>query len=217
MFRGLLLLFLLTAGLVCPAQKLAENAGYSDLATGVTFPAKLASFRKTMVRINSNPVIGTRIQYLSSEGRCLATVFIYALTENPVPITDGEFREHCRTIRETILAQAKQTGEPAKPDVLQVTEVESLGRSCFTKGSAAVLREKFLAHSDKEETYHTEVAVLRLGDRIVKLRIAAPSALTEENLNAEKFILAFCRLFFPREELVFKPCAGPAPAADPKK
>ena len=215
MLRGILLLFLLTAGLICPAQKVAGNVGYSDLATGVTFPATLGSFRKTTVRISSNPVIGTRIQYAGAEGRCLATIFIYSLTENPVPITDDEFRQHCGTVRETILAQAKRTDEPAKPGVLQVTEVESLGRSCFAKGSAVILREKFLAHSDKEETYHTEVAVLRLGDRIVKLRISVPSALTEENRNAEKFILAFCRLFCPGEDPVFKPCSEPAEA--PKK
>lgn len=217
MLRGILLLFLLTAGLSCPAQKVAGNAGYSDLATGVTFPAELGSFRKTMVRISANPVIGTRIQYVRSEGRCLATIFIYALTENPVPVTDGEFRQHCRTIRETILAQVKHTGEPSKPGSMQVTEVESLGKSCFTRGTSVIFREKYLAHSDKEETYHTEAVVLRLGDRIVKLRISVPSALTDENRSAEKFILAFCRLFFPGEDIVFKPCGEPAPAAAPQK
>ncbi len=217
MLRGILLLFLLTAGLICPAQKVSRNAAYADLDTGVTFPAVLGSFRKISVGISDNPVVGNRIVYLGGKGTCFATIYIYALAEEPVPITDKELKLHFQAVRQSILDQAKPSKEPASPGALRMTEVESEGKSCFTQGSMLILREKFQAHSEKEETYHTEVVVLRIGDRIVKLRISVPVALTEENRSADDFILAFCRLFCRGKDIVFKPCGKPAEAVKTKK
>ena len=216
MIRALLLLFLLTAAWICPAQAVSKNTAYSNLDTGVTFPAELAGFRKTTVRISQNPVVGTRIQYTGGEGKCLATIFIYALSENPVPITDAEFEQHCRLVRQTILNQA-QPGRPSRPNALQITEVESLGKSRYSEDGKVVFREKFLAHSDNEETYHTEVVLLRVGDRIVKLRISVPTALTEANRDADDFIRGFCRLFCRNNNPDFKPFSEETPAAAPEK
>ena len=218
MLRGfLLLLLLLTAAFFSPAQTISRNAPYSNLDTGVTFPVELAGFRKTTVRINQNPVVGTRIHYSGCEGKCLATIFIYALSENPVPITDAEFEQHCRFVRQTILDQAKQTRRSSNANALQITEVESIRQSRSTEDGMIVFREKFLAHSDKEETFHTEVVLFRLGDLIVKLRISVPTALTDANRNADDFVMEFCRLFCRGKDPVFKPISEETPAAAPEK
>lgn len=220
MLRGILIILLLTAGFLCPAARTAapRNAPYSDLATGVSFPAELGPFRKTTVRISSNPIFGTHIQYVGGEGKCLATIFIYALSENPVPVTPEEFEQHIRTVRRTILEQTP-SDETGRPNALQMKEVESQGQSRAEQGGTVIFREKFTANSDKEESYSMEVVLLRVGDRIVKLRLSVPSALTEAARDSEKFILAFCRLFCRGKDPVFefKPRNNEAAAEKPEK
>ena len=201
-FRLLLCLFLcLTAGAgLAKTTKtvLPQDTSFSDENTGVVFPTALGAFRKTEIRINSNPVVGTRIQYSGNRIGCMADIYIYALSERSEQITEPEFLEHYRQLREAVLGLKKHSSK--------VEEVESAGRWRFSpRKNCVVWRELFYIHTDGEETYHSEMVLIHCGDRIVKLRIAVPSSQKEAVEEAKQFITGFLKLFFKDRTPVFLP------------
>ena len=177
---------------------LPQDASFSDENTGVVFPTALGAFRKTEIRINSNPVIGTRIQYSGNRRGCIADIYIYALSERSEQITEPEFREHYRHLREAVLELKKISPT--------IEEVESRGQwQFFPRKDNVVWRELFSIRTDGEESFHSEMVLIHCGDRIVKLRIAVPSSEKEAVEEAKQFITAFLKLFFKDREPVFRP------------
>lgn len=178
---------------------LPQQVPFSDENTGVVFPTALGAFRKTEIRINSNPVIGTRIQYSGNRMGCIADIYIYALSERSEQITESEFREHYRNLREAVLELKKHSS--------RIEEVESAGQWQFSPGKNNVVwRELFHIRTDGEETYHSEMVLIHRGDRVVKLRIAVPSSQKEAVEEAKQFIIGFLKLFFKDRTPVFLPC-----------
>lgn len=197
----LCLAFCLTAGAgfaKTTKTLLPQHVPFSDENTGVVFPTSLGAFRKTEIRINSNPVIGTRIQYSGNRIGCIADIYIYALSERSEQITESAFQEHYRNLRGAVLELKKHSSK--------VEEVESAGQWRFSpRKDHIVWRELFYIRTDGEETYHSEMVLIHCGDRIVKLRIAVPSSEKEAVAEAKQFIIAFLKLFFKDREPVFRP------------
>ncbi|MBO4632977.1 MAG: hypothetical protein J5858_13730 [Lentisphaeria bacterium] len=203
MLRWFLLLFLLLAGSMCnlPAdqKELPKDIPFSDENTGVVFPPQLGSFQKTEIRINPNPVLGTRIQYAGTRIGCSAAVYIYALSEKPELISLPEFRQHYAQTRQAILN--------LKSITRRVEEIESVSQSELAdKKIYQALRESFSLRTDGEETYHSELLLILCGDRVVKLRITVPAAQKEALRESDLFIKEFCKLFFGNRPAVFTPC-----------
>ena len=175
-----------------------KEAPFSDENTGVVFPAALGAFRKTEIRINPNLVIGTRIQYSGNRPGCIADIYIYALSERAEQISEPEFLEHYRKLREAVFALKEQSS--------RIEEVESVGQWRFSpRNNNVVWREEFIIHTDGEETYRSEMVLFRFGDRVVKLKITVPSSQKEAVEEAKQFITGFLKLFFKAQTPVFLP------------
>jgi len=188
--KQILLLTVLTLFLTAGAAptSLPKNVPYSDENTGVVFPPVLGAFRKTEIRINSNPVVGTRIQYSGDRMGCTADIFIYSLGERPEQITQWEFQRHYKELRNCIL--------DLKAVSSKIEEVESAGEWKISgEKSDIIRRELFLIRTDGEETYRSELIVILCGDRIVKLRISVPSSQKEAIRESDEFINQFSKLF----------------------
>ena len=213
-FRTLVFL-LLCGGLLnvsAEPQELPKDLPYSDENTGMVFPPQLGAYRKTEIRIGGNPAVGTRIQYSGSRRACTATIYIYALNENPQVISQKEFERHYRQVRRSVLNLKKLSRK--------VAEVESVQCSrCSDPNDNPVLREQFILRTAREEDYHTELLLILCGDRILKVRITVPASEKIAVQECSQFVEGFCRLFFRNKPAVFKPYDPdqPAPAADPGK
>ena len=208
----LTILFLGAAGALPAAEtttELPKDVPYSDENTGVVFPPVLGAFRKTEIRINGNPIIGTRIQYAGNRIGCSADIYIYATEESPAVISESEFQDHCIQVRRTILNLALLSKK--------IEEVESLRQwQIQNTENISARRESFQIRTDGEETYHSDLVMLLCGDRIVKLRITVPAAEKEALREAEGFILEFCKLFFKNRPPVFVPQKAEPAEARPK-
>ena len=175
-----------------------KDVPYSDENTGVVFPPVLGAFRKTEIRINSNPVVGTRIQYSGDRLGCTADIFIYSLGERPEQITPSEFIRHYEKLRNGILN--------LKTLSRKIEEVESAGQwKAAGRKDETIWRELFYIRTDGEETYHSELVLIRCGDRIVKLRISVPASQKDAVEEAKLFILGFIQLFSPGKTPTFLP------------
>ncbi len=165
-----------------------KDVPYSDENTGVVFPPALGAFRKTEVRVNSNPVIGTRMQYSGDRLGCAADIFIYSLGERPEQITESEFQRHYNELRDGILN--------LKSISPKIEEVESAGEWTIPEEKRKIVRrELFYIRTDGEETYRSELVLIRCGDRIVKLRIFVPASQKEAVHESDDFIRRFAKLF----------------------
>jgi|GEM_PF-836241 len=199
-FRALLFLLLFCGLLSVSAepQQLPKDMPYSDENTGMVFPARLGAFRKTEIRISGNPAVGTRIQYSGSRIGCAATIYIYALDENPRVISLEEFERHYRQVRQSVLNLKKLSRK--------VEEVESIQCShCSDPDDNPVLREQFQLRTAGEEVYHSELLLILCGDRILKLRITVPASEKIAVRECGQFVERFCRLFFQNKPAIFKP------------
>ena len=208
-----LTLLLLGSAILLPAAEttteLPKDVPYSDENTGVVFPPFLGAFRKTEIRINGNPVIGTRIQYAGNRIGCSADIYIYAVSEKPGVISEAEFQDHYLQVRRTIL-NLKLLSK-------KIEETESL-RQWQIRASENIpaRRESFQFRTDGEETYHSELVILLCGDRIVKLRITVPAAEKDAVQEADGFIQEFCKLFFKNKPAAFVPCSTEPAGVKPK-
>ena len=187
-----------------------QNVPYSDENTGVVFPPSLGAFRKTEIRINGNPVIGTRIQYVGNRIGCSSDIYIYATEESPVVISEQEFQDHCMQVRRTILNLALLSKKIEETESLRQWRIQN-------PENISARRESFQIRTDGEETYHSDLVMILCGDRIVKLRITVPAAEKEALREAEIFIQEFCKLFFKNKPPVFVPIKAEPTETKPKK
>lgn len=207
MSRILLLAVLL--GVLVPVlgnepQELPKDLAYSDIKTGVVFPARLGKFHKTEIRLNSNAVVGTIIRYEGDRLGCAAHVYIYALSEKPQPISREEFMEHWEKVRGAVLNPDPKAG--------RVEESESIQKLAYSRNSREyAMREVFSIRTKGGGTYYSELLLLPCGDQAVKLRITVPKAEKEAVMEAKDFIREFCKLFFTAKPAEFKPLEETTP------
>jgi len=199
-----LLLTMLLCGLVPvlgdEPQELPKDLAYSDVKTGVVFPARLGKFHKTEIRLNSNAVVGTIIRYEGDRIGCAAHVYIYALSEKPHSISREEFMEHWEKVRAAVLNPKAR-----------VEEAESVQKLEFSRNDREyAMREVFSILTKGGGTYYSELLLLPCGDQAVKLRITVPKAEKAAVMEAKDFIREFCKLFFPAKPAEFKPAAETA-------
>lgn len=203
MSRILLLAALLVVAVPAPGnepQELPKDLAYSDIKTGVVFPARLGRFQKTEIRLNSNPVVGTIIRYEGDRIGCAAHVYIYALSEKPHPISREEFMEHWEKVRAAVLNPKAR-----------VEESESVQKLAYSRNHLEyAMREVFSIRTKDGGTYYSELLLVPCGDQAVKLRITVPKAEREAVTEAKDFIREFCKLFFPAKPAEFKPAAKTA-------
>lgn len=204
-----LLLTMLLYGLVPllgnEPQELPKDLAYSDVKTGVVFPARLGKFHKTEIRLNSNAVVGTVIRYQGDRLGCAADVYIYAFSETPRPISREEFMEHWEKVRSAVLNPDPKTG--------RVEESESVQKLTYSRNQREyAMREVFSIRTKGGGTYYSELLLLPCGDQAVKLRITVPKAEKAAVMDAKDFIREFCRLFFTAKPAEFKPAAETAAA-----
>ena len=186
-------------------QELPKDLAYSDIKTGVVFPARLGRFHKTEIRLNSNAVVGTIIRYEGDHMGCAADVYIYALSEKPQPISREEFMEHWEKVRAAVLNPDPKAG--------RVEESESVQKLAYSRNEREyAMREVFSIRTKGGGTYYSELLLLPCGDQAVKLRITVPKAEKTAVMEAKDFIREFCKLFFTAGPVEFKPAAETAKA-----
>ena len=212
MIRFLMLAILLCAlipVLGSEPQELPKDLAYSDVKTGVVFPARLGKFHKTEIRLNSNAVVGSIIRYEGDRLGCAADVYIYALSENPQPISREEFMEHWEKVRSAVLNPDPKTG--------RVEESESVQKLTYSRNQREyAMREVFSIRTKGGGTYYSELLLLPCGDQAVKLRITVPKAEKTAVTDAKEFIREFCRLFFTAKPAEFKPEPASTDTAQPQ-
>ena len=207
---SLILLLAVLLGVLVPVlgkepQELPKNLAYSDIKTGVVFPARLGKFHKTEIRLNSNAVVGTTIRYEGDRLGCAAHVYIYALSERPQPISREEFMEHWEKVRAAVLNPDPKAG--------RVEESESVQKLAYSRNNREyAMREVFSIRTKGGGTYYSELLLLPCGDQAVKLRITVPKAEKAAIMDVKEFIREFCRLFFTAKPAEFKPSTEPAAA-----
>jgi len=197
--RILLLTLLFSCFLFAAAdepKELPKNTPFSDENTGIVFPPELGNFHKTEIRISSNPVVGTQIRYDGNLVGCCASLYIYALSENPSLITPEEFLNHYEKARETVLKLEALSG--------RVKEIESVSRKVFSDKNSPAYRETFHLTIDGQEIYRSELLMILCGDRIVKLRVTVPDAQKEAKQDCRGFIRELCRLFYRNQPVTFQ-------------
>ena len=196
----LLLLTLLFSGFLFVSaeetKELPKDTPFSDENTGIVFPPELGKFHKTEIRISSNPVVGTQIRYDGDLVGCCASLYIYALSENPAVITPEEFLDHFEKARQTILNLETLSG--------RVKEIESVRQKVFSNKNSPAYWETFHLSIDGQEIYLSELLMILCGDRIVKLRITVPDAQKEAKVDCTGFIREICKLFYRNQPVTFR-------------
>ena len=202
--RILLLAFLLSFMLPAGAEEtkvLPRDTPFSDENTGIVFPPELGKFRKTEIRISSNPAVGTQIRYDGIQAGCSASIYIYALTEKPAVITSEEFQKHFEKARQVVLNLKNVSN--------RVEESESVGHKEFADKGNPAFWETFLLRTDGEETFHSDLLLILCGDRVVKLRITVPDSQKDARFDSNDFIRKFCTLFYRNQPVAFRETKKP--------
>lgn len=197
--RFLLLTLLFSCSLFVAAEEtkeLPKDTPFSDENTGIVFPPELGNFHKTEIRISSNPVVGTQIRYDGNLVGCCASLYIYALSENPAVITPEEFLNHFEKARQTVLNLETLSG--------RVKEIESVRQKVFPDRNSPAYWETFHLSIDGQEIYLSELLMILCGDRIVKLRITVPDAQKEAKVDCTGFIREICKLFYRNQTVTFR-------------
>lgn len=196
----LLLLTLLFSGFLFVSaeetKELPKDTPFSDENTGIVFPPALGNFHKTEIRISSNPVVGTQIRYDGDLVGCCASLYIYALSENPAVITPEEFLDHFEKARQTVLNLETLSG--------RVKEIESVRQKVYSDKNSPAYWETFHLSIDGQEIYLSELLMILCGDRIVKLRITVPDAQKEAKVDCTGFIREICKLFYRNRPVTFR-------------
>lgn len=190
---GKILLFGLLAGGVvfCSGAEryVARDASHSfrDPYTGRTLPPQLGGFCKKEARFNRNPVVGSMVLYVPEKSpESTASVYFYALSEQPEPITEKLYRQHVEFVRnsllEKLLENKRITGLKFIPGTLSY---EKKGLSCTG--------EFFFELSGRRIS--TGIFMMPCGKFMIKVLLTRPTADPEQKKASLHFIRMIERLF----------------------
>lgn len=188
--RASLIFLLLLAGASVPVLSLraAEQViihrqaseEYRHPETDLTFPARVETFEKVMVRVNPDPEIGTGISYENETGS-LADIYIYRNAE--------PFDEHAEKTFRRILDAPKKS---------------KLIRSCDALDEPETAEGVFIARfrmAVESETLISRLILFEKNGYYVKIRITVPETAEQE----DDFALRFAETMLKLKEKTEKP------------
>ena len=156
---------------------------YKDPMTGKTFPARIGSFQKSMVRVFPDKIMGTRITYRLPEGSGSADLYIYALEEKPSKrIAPEEFERHHRKIRESFEKNLKSGNG--------ITQVESLPGEAHYRFQVS------------GKPFHAKLRIFPWEKFILKVHLTLPSSGCET--ESFRFLDALQKLLIAEEDISSK-------------
>ena len=186
----LMILFLFSIAWILQAAETERHPfreAYADPDTGVRFPAEIGSYRKTEVVRNFNPLIGTVIRYVDSDGGC-ADIYIYSLDSSKAKVSGESFRKHYDHLKKTIQNLSKKTSH--------VSDIKTLGESKYQKSPLVSGCQVFFRMKIGEELHNSDLTVFPYADKIVKIRISTPSYYSSGEKNHLSFFTEFIANLF---------------------
>ena len=185
-------IFLLLLTFACMLQAVETEhhpfrEAYSDQDTGVRFPAEIGSYRKTEVVRNFNPLIGTVIRYVDSDGGC-ADIYIYSLDSSKAKISSENFRKHYAHLKKTIENLSKKTSH--------VSDIKTLDEVMYQKPPHISGRQVFYRMKIGGELHNSDLTVFPYEDKIVKIRISTPSYYSSGEKNHLSFFTEYVANLF---------------------
>ncbi|MBO5760338.1 MAG: hypothetical protein J6S53_02210 [Lentisphaeria bacterium] len=181
-------------------RELPENTSYTHAATALVFPPALASYRKTTVLENANPVYGTVIRYSGSFGES-ADIYVYSNDTGGTCIEEKSLKEEYEKIKCSLLKSPRVSAEkgaiPAKEEIKMLKEEKksSSGKNDISDIYSFSFRY-FLGGAPYESSLHLFLVKKqekksssgRTFAKFVKIRLSRPSEVSSGAADANNFL-----------------------------